>query len=160
MRVRNVLFACLSLGLLAAASLEGCGSSTSNPLGTLGAACYADNRCNAELTCVNSVCVTPGPGGTAPTDGGADAADAAGGKGGKGGAGGASGAGGSDASAGHDAGDAAAGHDGSAGADAGAEAPAPDAGAETGTATDAGTDGAPATDSGSNEAGDGAGGDA
>ena len=39
------------------------GSSTSQPLGTLGAACYADNRCNAELTCVANKCITTGPGG-------------------------------------------------------------------------------------------------
>jgi hypothetical protein len=146
MRFRSALLGLSSFVLVAATSLMGCSDNTAKPVGTLGAACYADNRCNAELTCVGHVCITPGPGGTAPMDGGMDAGGAggkagAGGAGGKAGAGGASGAGGVDAST---DGDAAPSTDADAhpvdGAEAGPDA-APDVAPPTEAGVDAGQDG-------------------
>jgi hypothetical protein len=75
MRARLLASASLfSLAAVATAlTLGGCGSSTQKPRGTLGAACYADNLCNAELTCLAGVCV-PADGGSLPVDAaGADA---------------------------------------------------------------------------------------
>jgi hypothetical protein len=111
MRARTLVFACLSLSFVVAAVVNGCGGDSAKPLGTLGAACYADNRCNAQLTCAANVCIQTGPGGTAPSDGGAvdsaagkDGAAGGGGAGGKAGAGGAAGGGGADGAAGADGG--------------------------------------------------------
>lgn len=91
MRVRTVLhaFCLLSLFALVASALTiGCSSTPAKPLGGEGAACYADNRCNAQLTCVAQVCIKPGPG----------SADGAAGAGGTDAGGGADGAAGADAS--------------------------------------------------------------
>ncbi|HVR02718.1 MAG TPA: hypothetical protein VMT47_11340 [Polyangia bacterium] len=125
MRVRTVLhaFCLLSLFALVASALTiGCSSTPAKPLGGEGAACYADNRCNAQLTCVAQVCIKPGPG----------SADGAAGAGGTDAGGGADGAG----AGGKDAGG---GADGAAGADASGI----DVGAADAPTGDAGTDGPP-----------------
>jgi len=106
MRTQNTLLG-ISLPLLVA--LTSCNSTPAKPLGDEGAACYADDRCNAQLTCVGKVCIKPGPGstdGAAGTDGGAGADGGA-----------ADGAAGTDGAAGAD----------SPGADTGGDVPAADA---------------------------------
>lgn len=74
MTARNLAYA---LAPLVLSFVAGCGSSTANPLGTLGAACYAPEtdadvdagrdggtlRCNAGLACQANVCVRPAGGG-------------------------------------------------------------------------------------------------
>jgi hypothetical protein len=134
MRARNLLFAFASLVLVAAAFANGCGSSTPPSHGTVGSACYADNRCNAGLTCVNLVCTPDTPGGMAPSDGGAGAGGAAG----KDGAAG--------AAAGSDAGGDAAAGAGGAGASDGAAA------TDGATADGTHADGAAGADGGTGDA--------
>lgn len=137
------------VAVASALTLGGCGSSTQKPRGTLGAACYADNLCNAELTCLAGVCV-PADGGSLPidaasgdthadtaTDSASDAVpttDAGANDGGDA----APASDGGDAAPASDAGDAAPTNDG--GDAAPADANASDGGGEDGSAADGGAD--------------------
>jgi hypothetical protein len=69
MRVRTITSPSFIL-LAASLALAGCGKTDQSVRGMAGAPCYADNLCNAGLTCIANLCI--------PTDGGMLPSDAAG----------------------------------------------------------------------------------
>ena len=76
----------IAILVLGAALLAGaCGGSSSKATGTEGGPCYGNGTCNAGLSCLSQLCVSPNG------SGGSQAGGAAGGKAGTGGAAGAAG---------------------------------------------------------------------